>query len=128
MTKLTDIQAEVTALVDVLGALEKDHKDAALSDSFYYKKRQALVRDQQITLNQLKGILEDNGAPELSPVIDKLSSSAKDEEIEEELEKAQEAGEEKGWGAVLKESISEKKGSIVQLALSGALKVAQFLI
>lgn len=125
---LDEIQAELTALIEALGLIDRDHKDGTLSSTFYYKRRVSLVRDRELTMQTLKDILTQNDAAELSNVLDKVLIGAENEEIDEELLKAQEAGNSKGWGEVLKKEISDRKGSMVKTAMSAAMKVAQFLI
>jgi len=128
MDKLDEIQAELTALSSTLELLDKDHKDGTISDVFYFKRRVSLLREHELALKKLKDILDKNNASEVSLVLDKVTSGATEEEVEEELEKAQESGESKEWGDVIKEAVSEKKGSIVQTAIAAALKVASFLL
>jgi len=128
MDKLDEIQAELTALSSTLELLDKDHKDGTISDVFNFKRRVSLLREHELALKKLKDILDKNNASEVSLVLDKVTSGATEEEVEEELEKAQESGEIKEWGEAIKEAVSEKKGSIVQTAIAAALKVASFLL
>lgn len=128
MNNLNDIQAELTSFMETLDIMDKDYKDGTLSEVFYFKRRISLVRDKERTLKKLKDILNQNDAQELSLVLDKVTAGAQDEDVEKQLEKAQQEGKDKSWGVVLKEAISEKKGSIVQVALSAAMKVARFLL
>lgn len=128
MSDLDEIQAELTALTKTLEVIDKDHGNGTLSDSFYYKRRVSLVRDQEITLKKLMKILEENGAKEVAAVVDKVATGAPDDEIKEELNNTEQAGEDKSWGSAFKTAINEKKGSIVQVALGAALKVAKFIL
>lgn len=128
MDNLDEIQAELTALTKNIEMLDRQFNDGTLSEVFYFKRRVSLIRDQEITLKKLKDFLVNNNAQEVSFVLDKVTSGAKDTEIEEELKKAQEAGSSKGWGEAIKETIKEKKGSIVQVAIAAALKVAKFFL
>ncbi|MBA7711850.1 hypothetical protein ES703_120817 [subsurface metagenome] len=128
MEKLDEIEAELAALANAIEILDKDHKDGTVSDVFYFKRRVSLLREHELTLNKLKKILEENDAPEISSILEKVGSGAKDNEVEAELEKAKEAGEAKEWGQVFKEAVTEKKGSIVRVVLGAALRVAKFLL
>ena len=128
MNNLEEIQAELTALSKAIELIDKDHKDGTITDVFYFKRRISLLRDNELALKKLKDILDNNNASEVSSVLDKVTSGAEEEEVEKELEKAQEAGETKGWGEVIKETLRAKKGSIVRTAIDVALNVAKFLL
>lgn len=128
MPKFEELQADLAALSSTLGVLDKEFQDAGVSEIFYFKKRRALIREQEVALRELQTILDGHDAGEMSSVIEKVATGSKDEEIESELESAAAAGESKGWGQIVKDAISERKGSILDLAISAALKVAKLLI
>ncbi len=128
MPKFGELQADLVALNSTLAVLDKEFQDAGVSDSFYFKKRRALIRDQEVALRELQKILESHDAGEMSSVIERVASGSKDDEIQAELENAASAGESKGWGQTVKDAISEHKGSVLDLAISAALKVAKLLI
>ena len=125
MNGLDELQAELKAFSATIAIIDKQFNDGIISETFYFRRRIALVRDQEVILKKLKGILETHGAAEISSVLDKIASGVGDEEIQRELESAQEAGQAKGWGEAVKQAIDEKKGSIVQTALDAAINVTR---
>ena len=58
MPKFGELQADLVALNSTLAVLDKEFQDAAVSDTFYFKKRRALIRDQEVALRELQKILE----------------------------------------------------------------------
>jgi len=122
------VQAKLTALTSTLDRLDKDYADGTVSETFYYKRRISMVRDCELAIKEVKSILDQNDATELSSVLDKISSGAPESEVEQDLKKAQEAGSSKGWGDAVLHAITEHKGSIISAAVSAALRVAQLFL
>ncbi len=125
---LDEIQAELVAFTKTIDILDKQFNDGIISETFYFKRRVSLVRDQEIIIKGLKGLLEQRGATEVSMVLDKVVSGSRDNEIEEEMKSAQEAGKAKRWGETFTQAINKEKGSIMQVALKAASKVAESLL
>lgn len=122
------IETEFTAFAKTIDFLDKQFDNGTISETFYFKRRKSLVRDQEIIIRDLQDILEQNDAKEVSVVLDRVKSGAKDDDIEKEMKNTQKAGNTKSWGETFTQAVNKEKGSIMQVALKAALKVAGFLL
>ena len=125
------IESNILALRKTLDTLDASFRDATIDATYYFKRRQALVRDLELANRELKQIFADHDAPEMAAVLDKATAASgteDDEAVQAEMDKAMEAGAKKGWGATLTEAVSEQRGSIVKTAIAASLKVARGLL
>jgi hypothetical protein len=128
MSYLDHIEADVIAFKSSIAKIDQDFKDQTISPQFYYSRRNAFIRDYEITIKKLENLLQENGAPEIAEVLKDVRQDGNDDVVRSRLEHAAVAGKPKGWGDTIRNALSEHKGSIIGLAISVAVKVAKTLI
>ena len=122
-------EAELKALSETLNKLDSDFKNASVDETFYYKKRQALVGEQEMNLVSLAETLEQQGAGAAASVLKKaVEAKPNEEEVKNQLIQVGQEAEQKGWGTKLVEKIKEHKGDVLDIAIKTGISVAKKLL
>ena len=128
MQELEMISIQLKRLDNTLDLLANDRQTKCITETYYRDRKAKVIEKHRVALESLNSFLENNGALEVSKVLQEIMRNATDESISAGLGRLRAESENEPWGPAVRNALDKHEGSVVKIGIKVAQEVARDLV